>query len=287
MKKLWFGETLFEDVATRYAIRSSLHKEKTPFQNMKLVESERFGKMLVLDGAVQTTEKDEFIYHEMMVHVPMFAHPKPQNILVIGGGDGGILRETLKHKTMKKVTLVEIDKRVIDFSIRHLPSICGNSFNDKRVSIVIEDGALFVKKTKEKYDVVIVDSPDPVGPATVLFTKQFYENLRASLTPNGIMVRQCGSSFLQPEELRENFRIVKKLFKYNAPFVFAVPTYWGGFFTATFSSQKIDPLRSNERSIVKRFGSLKLKTGYYNPELHGAAFKVPQYLKELVTWQKR
>lgn len=287
MKKEWFAESLYEDVSTRYAVRRSLHKEKTPFQNMNLVDSARFGKMLILDGVVQTTEKDEFIYHEMMSHIPMFAHPKPANVLIIGGGDGGILREVLKHKTVKKATLVEIDKRVIDFSIKSLPTISSGSFNDKRASIVIDDGSQFVKKTKEKYDVVIVDSSDPIGPATVLYTKQFYQDLSRCLGAKGVLIRQCGSTFMQPEELRESSTLLKKIYKYNAPYVFAVPTYWGGFFTATFSSQGIDPLRTTERSIAKRFSSLKMKTGYYNPELHGASFKVPQYVKELVKWQKR
>lgn len=287
MTSRWFSEALYEDVAVRYQVKTSLHREETPFQNMRFLDSKRFGKMLVLDGIVQTTEKDEFIYHEMLSHIPLFAHPRPERVLVIGGGDGGILREALKHKTVKRAVLVEIDKRVIDFSKKHLPSVCGDSFCDKRVETVVDDGAAYVRNTTEKFDVVIVDSSDPIGPATVLFTKKFCRNVRGILTENGVMVRQCGSSFLQPEELRGNMRILRTVFRHNAPFVFAVPTYFGGLFSASFSSQGIEPTKMAEASVEKRFRSLRMKTGYYNPAVHVAAFKVPEYVKELAKWQKK
>jgi len=277
----WVVEKLFPDIQTAYQLKARLHGEDTPFQSMKIVDSVRFGKMLLLDDVVQTTEADEFIYHEMMAHIPLFALQKPENVLIIGGGDGGILREVLKHTSVKKATMVEIDGRVVEFSKKHLSSICKKAFSDKRTNLVIDDGAAFVRNTKEKYDAVIVDSSDPIGPATVLFTKEFYGNVKKILTPKGIMVRQSGSTFYQPKELRENFALLKKIFKYNAPCVFAVPTYVGGFFCLTFSSLGTDPLKAQERNIAKRFSALNLKTQYYNPGIHVASFKAPEYVIKL------
>jgi spermidine synthase len=277
----WAVEKLFPDIQTAYKLKAKLHGEDTPFQSMKIVDSVRFGKMLLLDDVVQTTEADEFVYHEMMSHIPLFSMQKPGNVLIIGGGDGGILREVLKHPSVKKATMVEIDGRVVEFSKKHLSSICKKAFSDKRTNLIIDDGAAFVKKTKEKYDVVIVDSSDPIGPATVLFTKEFYGNVKKILTPKGVMIRQSGSTIFQPKELRENFTLLKKIFKYNAPCVFAVPTYVGGFFCLTFSSSGTDPLKTQERNVAKRFSALKLKTQYYNPGIHVASFKAPEYVIKL------
>lgn len=281
MKDQWIRED-FGEVVTAYKVRNTLHREKTPFQNMQLVDTCQYGRMLLLDGMVQTTEKDEFVYHEMLTHVPLLAHPRPRKVLVIGGGDGGILREVLKHQEVHRATLVEIDKRVIDFSIKHMPKISGNCFGDKRVEVVIGDGAKFVASTNEKYDVVIVDSSDPIGPATVLFSKKFYAAIKGLLTPKGIMICQTGSTFMQPAELKEAYRLLSGLYEFTAPYVFAVPTYIGGFFSCIFSSVGINPLKITESKLERKFDSQRLRTKYYNPGVHIGAFKTPEYVKGII-----
>ncbi|HNX25978.1 MAG TPA: polyamine aminopropyltransferase [Phycisphaerae bacterium] len=262
-----------------YELKDSFHSEQTPFQSMELVETRRFGRMLLLDGMVQTTEKDEFIYHEMMTHVPIISHGHVRKVLIIGGGDGGILRETLRHSDVEKVTIVEIDSRVVDFSQKFLPSISAGAFDDSRTELVIGDGAGFVASTDEKYDVVIVDSPDPIGPASVLFSREFYKNVKNCMTQYGIMTRQCGSTWMQPDELPAAYAIVKPIFTYNTAYVFAVPTYIGGFFSSlmcTNGSEHVLDLATLE----KRFEAIKDQTRYYNPGVHFGAFALPGYVKE-------
>ena len=263
-----------------YELNDSFCSEQTPFQAMKLVETKRFGRMLLLDGKVQTTEKDEFIYHEMMSHVPIILHGAARKVLIIGGGDGGILRETLRHPGVEKVTMVEIDERVIEFSRRHLPSISNGAFEDPRAEVVIDDGAKFVAAAKEKYDVVIVDSPDPIGPATVLFTKEFYLNVANCMAQCGIMTRQCGSTWMQPDELPAAYDIGKSIFTHNTAYVFAVPTYIGGLFCSLLCSNGTDYKNVNLATLEKRFETINGQTDYYNPGVHFGAFALPGYVKE-------
>jgi len=275
---MWFYETLYPDI--KLGLKGRLiYKKKTPYQDLRIYKTCRFGNVLLLDGAIQTTQKDEFIYHEMLTHPVFFLHPNPKNILVIGAGDGGVLREALKHK-VKKIILVEIDKEVIKLSEKHLPSICKNSFNNKRVKIVIDDGAKFIKNTKEKFDIVIIDSPDPVGVAKVLFSKKFYENIYSILTSQGIMIRQTGSIVLQRGELRQNYNILKNIFSYLAVQLACVPTYIGGFFSFIIASKKIDPYKASYKKILSKYRNLKLKTKYYNPEIHLASLVLPNYVEE-------
>ncbi len=270
----------WKDVETHYRIRSVIHESNSAFQHAKVVESNLYGRMLLLDGIVQATEKDEFIYHEMMSHIPLISHPNPEKVLVIGGGDGGILREVLRHSSIKKVTMVEIDPAVIDICKEYLPMINSGAFDDKRTDIKIADGALFVKETDEKYDVVIVDSSDPIGPATVLFSKEFYGNIRDLLTPDGIMVCQTGSIHMQPDEQRVSYILLKEIFRIVRPYVFAIPTYVGGFFSAMFCSDNIDPCRTDINSLEQKLSASNMKTRYYNPGIHLGAFYVPGFLNE-------
>jgi spermidine synthase len=275
---MWFYETLYPDI--KLGLRGKLiYKKKTPYQDLRIYKSSRFGNVLVLDGAIQTTQKDEFIYHEMLTHPVLFLHPNPKNILVIGAGDGGVLREVLKHK-IKKAVLVEIDEEVIKLSKKYLASICRNSFENKKVEIVIEDGAKFIKNTKEKFDIAIIDSPDPVGVAKVLFSKRFYENIYSVLTPEGIMIRQTGSTILQKGELKQNYNILKEKFRYLAVQLACIPTYIGGFFSFIIASKKIDPYKASYKEILNRYKNLKLKTKYYNPEIHFASLVLPNYVEE-------
>ncbi|HBF33665.1 TPA: polyamine aminopropyltransferase [Candidatus Sumerlaeota bacterium] len=275
----WVEENM-GGMLTRYPIRRLLYEEQTPFQRMRLIESEPYGRMLLLDDYVQLTEKDEFVYHEMMTHVPMLAHGNPRHVLVIGGGDGGILREVCKHPGVEHVTLAEIDGRVIEFSKAHLPSVSNGAFDDPRVEICVGDGAAFVKNTTEKYDVVIVDSSDPVGPAQVLFSKEFYTDIRNALAPGGVMVRQTGSTFLQPDEQKQAMEILSGVFEHAALYLFNVPTYVGGLFSCVFASDTLNALTTTVETLQERAAATKLAGRYYSPKIHVAAFELPGYVRE-------
>ena len=275
----WVSEK-WKNVETRYKIKSVLYDDNSEFQHTQIVDSYEYGVMLLLDGIVQTTEKDEFIYHEMMVHVPMLSHPGPENVLIIGGGDGGILREVLRYESVKNATMVEIDPGVIDLCRKFLPMINRGAFDDDRTNIIIADGAAFVKETEDKFDVVIVDSPDPVGPAKVLFSQDFYRDLHGLITENGVLVRQTGSVHLQRNEQREAYDILKDIFVYTEPYVFAVPTYVGGFFSAMFCSDTVDPCNIDMKLLEEKTAGNKIETEYYNPGIHIGAFHVPFLLKE-------
>jgi spermidine synthase len=270
----------WKDVETHYRIKSVIHESNSAFQHVKVVESHLYGRMLLLDGIVQVTYKDEFIYHEMMSHIPLMSHPNPEKVLIIGGGDGGILREVLRYNSINLATMVEIDPVVINICKEYLPMINNGAFNDKRANLITGDGALFVKETDEKYDVVIVDSSDPIGPATVLFSKEFYGNIHELLTPDGIMVCQTGSIHMQPDEQMASYMLLKEIFHIVRPYVFAIPTYIGGFFSAMFCSDKIDPAKTDISSPEQKLSNVKMKTGYYNPGIHQGAFHVPGFLNE-------
>ena len=275
---MWCTETLYPDV--KISLKGKLlYKEKTPYQDLKIYKTERFGNLLLLDGAIQTTEKDEFIYHEMLTHTVMLIHPQPKRILIIGGGDGGILKEVIKYKDVESIYLVEIDKRVIEISQKYLKTICQKAFEDKRVNIIIEDGAKFVKKTKEKFDIVIIDSPDPVGVAKVLFSSKFYKNIFNCLEKDGLMIRQTGSTILQKSELEDNWKILNRIFPYVWIHLIATPTYIGGFFSLIVASKKIDLFKIDIDKLEKKFNRLKIKTKYYNPYLHIASSVLPEYIR--------
>jgi len=278
----WVVETWDCGFSGGYEITDELHGEETPFQDMRLVNSRMFGKMLLLDGFVQTTEKDEFIYHEMMTHVPMVSHGNAKNVLIIGGGDGGILREVLRYPSVEKAVMVEIDQRVIDFSREHLPSISDGAFDDPRTTLVIADGAEYVKNTKCRFDVVIVDSSDPIGPATVLFTSEFYQNIANILTENGFMSRQSGSTWGQPAELAEAYKLVSSIFRYSSAYVFNVPTYIGGLFSSLICSRGTDPQAIELDKISRQACHLEGMTKYYNPGVHFGSLQLPGYIKERV-----
>jgi spermidine synthase len=245
---------------------------------MILVDTFQYGKMLLLDGIVQTTEKDEFIYHEMMAHVPLFSHPNPKKVLIIGGGDGGVLREVIRHEDVEDVTLVEIDAKVIDFCKKHLPTISNGAFDDKRTKIIIADGAEYARKTSNSYDIVIVDSPDPIGPAQVLFSAEFYQDLHRIMNQDGIMVRQTGSIHMQKKEQEQAYGLLKNIFQYNAIYLYSVPTYIGGFFSSIFSSDKINPRSAEIQNIVEKDLN-KFETKYYSTRIHSGAFSLPPFME--------
>ncbi|MGA8181956.1 MAG: polyamine aminopropyltransferase [Desulfobacterales bacterium] len=274
----WVKEK-WKNIETRYRIKRVLYEENGEFQHIQLVDTHEYGKMLLLDGIVQTTEKDEFFYHEMMVHVPMLAHPDPKQVLIIGGGDGGILREVLRHPQVEKTVMVEIDSNVVDFSKKYLPSINNGAFEDKRAKIIFADGAGYVEKTDDAYDVVIVDSPDPIGPAQVLFSEKFYVQVHQRLNSNGIMVRQTGSLQIQADEQKQAHKVLRNIFTHVAFYVYCVPTYIGGLFSSVFCSESINPKNIRSDEIQTKVNEVSLETTYYNPGIHIGSFHLPQFFK--------
>lgn len=276
-----FEETLHANWAQVFRIDRTLHHVRTAIQELAIFESATFGRVLTLDGVVQTTEADEPHYHEMMVHVPLLAHGAVKRVLVVGGGDGGILREVLKHPGVA-ATLVEIDAGVIDTSRRYLPRISAGALDDARVEIVIADGVVHMAETADTYDVIIVDSTDPHGPGEVLFTQAFYGDCRRRLNPGGIMVTQNGVPFLQPQEVTNSWDRLRAHFPDVWFYVTAVPTYVGGLMTLGWAS--LDPAHRQHSvdTIRARAEPLGLETAYYTPEIHVGSFALPQYIRKLL-----
>ncbi|MBD3245932.1 MAG: polyamine aminopropyltransferase [Candidatus Omnitrophica bacterium] len=275
---MWLKETLYDDL--RIALRGELvYKKKSPHQDLRVYQSASFGRVLLLDGAIQTTERDEFIYHEMLTHPLLLSVPRPEKVLLIGAGDGGILREVLKHP-VKKAVLVEIDREVISLSEKYLSSICGGAFSHPKTEIVIEDGARFLTGTQDKFDVVIVDSPDPVGVAKSLFTPSFYKNIYRVLSSRGMMIRQTGSTFLQKKDMKKHHHTLSKVFPVVTVQLTAIPTYVGGFFSCMIGSKKIDPRTIRKTVLEKRYKSRGLRTQYYNTDMHHASMVMPNYVRE-------
>lgn len=274
-----FKETLHNDFCL--SLKGTILCDiQTDYQKLVIMDNDTFGRVMLLDGIFQTTERDEFIYHEMITHVPILAHGSVKSVLIIGGGDGGALEEVLKHKDIEKVTMVEIDKTVVEMSKQYLTSICGNAFDDPRTDLVIADAKDFITKCKERYDVIIIDSTDPVGPGEVLFTKHFYHLCQEILSYSGILITQNGVPFLQADELRNSLSILKELFSDVACYTATIPTYAGGVMafgwaTNAFIIRSLDPL-------YIRYKASEIKTLYYTPEVHQAAFVLPPYIKKII-----
>jgi spermidine synthase len=270
--ELWFTERQTEHLGLSVRVRESLWVEQTPFQRLAVLDTYQYGRMLVLDGAVQTTEGDEFVYHEMITHVPLTTHPRPEEVLVIGGGDGGTVREILKHSEVKRVCLVEIDERVVAAARRFLP-VLSQALDDPRAQVVIADGAEQVRAMRNRWDVIIVDSTDPVGPAVKLFEPDFYRVVHDALTPKGLFVSQCKSPYLDRGLIREVLGVVRSLFPVALLYTAAIPTYPSGLWSFVLGSKVHHPLRFEEGRAEK------LETRYYSPEIHRAAFVLPRQIR--------
>ncbi|AMX85034.1 spermidine synthase [Geobacillus subterraneus] len=273
--ELWFTEKQTEHFGITARIIRTLHTEQTPFQKLDMVETAEFGNMLILDGMVMTTQKDEFVYHEMVAHVPLFTHPHPENVLVVGGGDGGVIREVLKHPSVKKATLVEIDGKVIEYSKKYLPEIAGQ-LDDPRVEVKVDDGFMHIAQSENEYDVIMVDSTEPVGPAVNLFTKGFYAGIAKALKEDGIFVAQTDNPWFKAELIRTVYRDVKEIFPVTRLYTANIPTYPSGLWTFTLGSKKYDPLAVSD----DRFHDIDTK--YYTKELHKACFVLPKFVADLV-----
>jgi spermidine synthase len=277
----WFEETLWPHWAQRMRVSQVLFRDKTEHQDLVVFETPTWGRVLALDGVVQTTTGDEFIYHEMLVHVPILAHGAVETVLIIGGGDGGSLREALRHSSLRAVTLVEIDRGVIDLCRTHLPALSAGAFDDPRARIVIADGARFVKECADRFDVVIVDSTDPQGPGEVLFTADFYADVRRLLRSGGAMATQCGNPAMRPEELEFTQRRQRAAGFARVDYYFApVPTYLGGSMALGLASD--DDSRLDVTADGLRARNLPAGLRYYTPEIHVGAFAHPAWAIERI-----
>lgn len=275
MEGLWFSELQTPSLAISCRTKATLHSEKTEFQDLMVIDTEAFGRMLLLDGVIQTSVKDEFVYHEMITHVALNTLKNPKRALVVGGGDGGSIREILKHKSIEKATLVEIDRRVVEVSKEYLPEI-SIGLQDPRVEIIFDDGIKHVKEHKNTYDLIVVDSTDPVGPAVGLFAKEFYASVYEALTDEGILVAQTESPFFNADLIKRVMKDVRDIFPIGKLFLAHIPTYPGGCWSFTLGSKKYDPEQ------VDPAGMPELDTKYYSPEIHKAAFVLPPFVKEII-----
>lgn len=277
----WFEEILHDDFRQRLRVSKVLYQDKTEHQDLIIFENPSLGRVLALDGVVQTTEADEHIYHEMLSHVPILAHGDADAVLIIGGGDGGMLREVLKHPDIA-ATMVEIDPGVIELCREHMPSLSCGAFDNPRADLVIADGAKFVAGTERRFDVIIIDSTDPIGSGEVLFGEEFYAGCRRCLNPGGILVTQNGVPFFQPEELRASHGRLSVLFADVAFYLAPVPTYSGGFMAFGWASDNPARRRTPLETIETRYRTAGIETKYYNPDIHLGAFALPNEIRALL-----
>jgi spermidine synthase len=270
-----------------FAVERILYETRTKHQHLVLFEHRHFGKVLMLDGVTQVTTRDEFIYHEMMTHVPIFAHGKAKDVLIIGGGDCGIAEEVLKHKSVRRLTQVEIDASVVEFSKEHFPEFTKPVLANKRFDLVIDDGMKFVAETTQRFDVIIVDSTDPDGPGAVLFTYDFYAACKRCLAPGGVLVTQNGVPFFQPDELVSSVRHFRKLFRDGSCYAASIPTYVGGHMAMGWATDDKTLRQMPVKTIAERYRRAgRFLTKYWSPEVHHAAFALPRFIAEHVARAK-
>jgi spermidine synthase len=274
--ELWYTEKQTKNHGITTKIKRTLYHDQSEFQTLDVIETAEFGNMLVLDGMVMTTDRDEFVYHEMITHVAMNTHPNPKEVLVIGGGDGGVIREVLRYPSVTRAVLAEIDGKVIEASKTYFPQIAGK-LDDARVDVQVTDGIRHIAENKGRYDVIIVDSTEPVGPAVGLFQKPFYEGIYEALKEDGIMVAQTESPWFNRDLIRQVYRDISATFPIARLYTASIPTYPSGLWSFTIGSKKYDPLNVNEAEL------LKFDTRYYRPEMHKALFELPAFVLELLT----
>lgn len=276
----WFSEIcpMWPGMALSVEIEEHLFSHKSRIQQIDLYKTRTSGIMLVLDGIIQLTEKDEFIYHEMMAHVPAFSHPCPETALVVGGGDGGVVRELLKHESIRTIDCCEIDPRVVEVSVQFLPSVA-SGLSDPRVSLIFEDGAAFVRQCPGRYDLIIVDSSDPVGAGEALFRKVFYRDVRKALKPGGIVAAQGESIFLHPAVVQDLSRVIRETFDRQAYCWFSVQSFPGGSLGVNLGS--LGPDVSAPARVPSP--SLQAQLSYYSSSIHRASFVLPAFARRLLT----
>ena len=274
--ELWITEQQNKDVNFSCRVKSTIYTGKSELQDIAVLDTEYFGKMLVLDGVIQTTTFDQYIYHEMIVHVPMFTHPDPKSILVIGGGDGGSIREVTKHKSVEKVQWVDIDGTLVEICKTYLPEWNPDAEKNKVVDLKIEDGIRHMRESKGLYDVIIVDCSDPIGPGEQLFTYGFYKDIYGALKEDGLFVQQTESPFYHRDLIKGIQKDVSSIYPISRLYTANIPTYPSGLHCFTIGSKKYDPMTP----APDRTPDFEMRC--YSPEVHKACFVLPEYVKELV-----
>jgi spermidine synthase len=283
--KRWMPETLFDDLGFRmtFEVDRVLHETRTDHQHLVLFEHRFFGKILMLDGATQVTSRDEFVYHEMMTHVPLFAHGNAKDVLIVGGGDCGIAEEVLRHRSVERVTQVEIDASVVEFAKQHFPEFTGPVLADKRFELIIDDGMNYVAATERRFDVIIVDSTDPLGPGEVLFSEAFYDGCRRCMRKGGVMVTQNGVPVFQADELTVAINKLRKRWADGTCYVAAIPTYVGGHMAMGWAADNTRLRHASVETIAARYRKAgSFPTRYWTPEMHVAAFALPRFIADKV-----
>ncbi|WP_191084278.1 polyamine aminopropyltransferase [Roseococcus microcysteis] len=279
----WVNETLYPDWGQRFLVKRELARVQSDFQDIMVFESTSHGRVMLLDGVVQITERDEFVYQEMLTHVPLLAHGAAKRVLIIGAGDGGVLRRVLQHRNVERAVMVEIDGEVIRLAKEFMPGIAGDAWNDPRAEVIVGDGIDYVRQAASgSFDVVIVDSTDPIGVGEVLFTDEFYANAARLLSERGLIVNQCGVPFMQADELRETNIRRAKSFPDTWAYVAAVPTYVGGFMTLGWAAKDASLREVDVATIRARAEAAGIlgQTRYWTPEIHVGAFALPPYIAE-------
>ena len=283
MTETWQDEALYPAWGQRFRVERELARVRSAYQDILVFESLSHGRVLMLDGAVQITEADEFIYQEMLAHVPLIAHGDPRRVLIIGAGDGGVLRRVLEHGLVERAVLVEIDGEVIRLSREFLPGIGGPAWTDPRAEIVVGDGIAFAAGAgAASFDVVIVDSTDPAGPGEKLFSNAFYADCARLLSPGGVLVNQGGVPFMQAAELRESSLLRARHFPHVSAYLVAVPTYVGGAMALGFAAKAPETARVPVPTLRARADTAGIlgRTRYWTPEVHAAAFSLPPYVAD-------
>lgn len=282
--ELWYTEQHTENVRFSIKVEKQLHSEQTEFQRIDILESKEFGRFFTLDGLMMVTEKDEFIYHDMIVHVPMATNPNIRNVLVIGAGDGGTIRELTKYNSIKNIDMVEIDERVVEVCKKYLPQTACK-FDDERVNLFFEDGLKFVRNKENEYDLIIVDSTDPFGPGEGLFTKEFYGNCYKALKEDGILVNQHESPYYESyaKSMMDAHEKIHGLFKIHRVYQAHIPTYPSGHWLFGFASKEYDPVKDLKADV---WNGLGIETKYYNTDLHVGCFALPNYVKKMLEIKK-
>ncbi|MCL6362435.1 polyamine aminopropyltransferase [Pectobacterium polaris] len=276
-KEIWY-ETLHANFGQYFSVDRVLYHEKTDHQDLIIFENDALGRVMALDGVVQTTERDEFIYHEMLTHVPLLSHGSAKRVLIIGGGDGGMLREVSRHRGVEHITMVEIDAGVVEFCRQYLPNHSAGSYDDPRFNLVIDDGVNFVRQCSEKFDVIISDCTDPIGPGESLFTSDFYQGCARCLNEGGIFVAQNGVCFLQQDEAVGSHKKLSHYFNDVSFYQAAIPTYYGGIMTFAWASNNPALRQIDATTLRQRFAQSAIVCRYYTPDVHIGSFALPQYL---------
>lgn len=276
--KGWFTEFHTPHVGITIRIKEHLYDGQTKYQKIDVIDTPEFGKILLLDNLIMITDRDEYVYHEMMTHIPLLTHKEPKTVLVIGGGDGGVIREICKHPYIERIDQAEIDEEVISTARRFFPKVACE-YDNPKVNVHITDGFKFVKEHKNEYDIIVVDSTDPFGPGKVLFCKEFYRRVFQALRPDGIMTAQIGTPFYNATHVKRTFKKLREVFPIALPYMAHIPTYTDGYYCLAFCSKKYHPLKHFDKN---RYQSLDLNCKYYNPDIQQGAFLLPTYVAKLM-----